>query len=271
MSRVLLTIIAITMLVSCQKESGQRSLANDVSISSTIGLKESWNTTAVALDYVRNRFFNNDRQVIPTDADILLLDNSFTDGDGIEVAVIFNAPSISSQKGLRCRDGFYRSGRVDIKINKPWGEYGSAISISLDSGFSSGNVGGLRNISGSLSLTQTAGLTKAWRVNSLVEKDSINIGMNVNYLADKKHFNCYGTIYGISKVYKSKFKAIAAKDVTFSWKPGCNNRLVEGSLDIRSNDLADDLYVDFNPFNDMSCDEHARWTLDMTEDLFYFY
>ena len=271
MPRVFLIAIALLFVFSCQKDNEQRSYSSDIAMSSSIGLKETWNTTAVAIDFAKNYFLNEPFKVIPSVAKVQLIDSSFADGDGISLSIHFPDVYSGAEKGIRCLDGFFRMGSLNIRVNKPWGQAASVLEVETDSFYASGNNAELRVASGNLSLIRTAGSSLVWRSEMQVGADSCSVSMNVNFITDMKRYSCYGIAEGRSIINGINYKGLTAKDLIFDWNTSCQNKLIEGSLDINAAELNESIYLDFNPYNDENCDEQARWRQGQTEDLFYFY
>lgn len=264
--------IGLIYLFSCDKEKVEIDEVQDLALSATLSLKESWNTASIAIDLSNHLYENKDLKIIPPGANIEWIDSLFTDGDGTEIKVNFG-PLVDGD-GLLCLDGFKRAGILLISYSVPLSMNGSRVEVIADTHYFSGSLTQLRSLQGGFNLnidslnSLNIGLEGKFSI-SAQNTQSIRASIKRN-TAFTEYLISQGDLTG-STFERSDFFSFKLEDILVSFKFNCVNRILEGKLESNGESNSKDLSIDFNPYQDQSCDELAKWNWGHTENIYYYY
>lgn len=213
--------------------------------------------------------------LLPIGASLVFTDSLFTDGNGVAFYVDFgpynpNAPV----NGIKCPDGKFRAGRIEISVSKPFTEMGCIITAQFPTSDSYyiGNGTSMAQVIGSLEAVRIGAekvslevkdaeiITKSGTVKLSASheiKRTIGTG-NVGTLDDE--FEITGTGSGTNHKGDA-FTVLITKTLVKRVANGCANTFIIGEVEIKNVDASSPLILDFDPDNDGACDGKALLTL----------
>lgn len=204
---------------------------------------------------------------------INVIDSTYFDGDGIEFEINFGPTSLPLSENQRGYDGKYRAGKMRIKIRSHYIEKTSKLEIEIDKSekFCVGsNPNKPRNIAMSCSMTRRDAQSHDLEIESLefVGDNSLSL-KGVAQLT--KLTNTNPAIIGNRYQLTGKGDIEASNNDKFAWEimqpliknvvPGCAGEFIKGILEIKDSSKSNTITIDYDPFENESCDRIIRVTL----------
>jgi len=276
--RILVLLIAVSFLFnSCEK------LIDDIADTSISAEDAAAAEGAIgsAFDIIDDiastdaRLQKSGTSLLPIGAALVFTDSLFTDGNGVEFYVDFgpynpNAPV----NGIKCPDGKFRAGRIEISVSKPFTEMGCMILANFPSSDSYyiGNGTSMAQLLGSLEAIRIEAekvslevkdaqiITKSGTIKLSASheiKRTIGTG-NVGTLGDE--FEITGTGSGVNHKGDA-FTILVTKTLVKRVADGCANTFIIGEVEIKNADSSSPMTLNFDPDDDGACDGKALLTL----------
>ncbi|MGB0851410.1 MAG: hypothetical protein ACPGTP_09185 [Bacteroidia bacterium] len=255
----------------------------DETTHSSLGaLSEVLSTFDIVQDYALSSdlLYKKDESLIPSSVLISYVDTTFKDGNGIEL--IFDFGSLgAAPHGVLCKDEKYRAGEFVLKLNKPY-TYSDArlkIEFGKDNPFYSGNGQTMSKLKGSLTLSRSSLNEVILRCSDLVvqQEDIIqSIESNVSVMQEKDFgpgiVNDELTFAGYVNVTEgsvvTRLKTISP--LYKNYKMGCAMHIIKGEMDVQMSSSKSEIHVDFDPYDDMACDNKVELTINGKSVLFEY-
>lgn len=210
--------------------------------------------------------------ILPSGATLTYLDTSWIDGDGKEFLIDFGSLGTVNPKGMLCKDGKYRAGKVRITLSNPFVEVGSILDVQLSENdqYYSGDGEKMTQLSGNFTIIRTGQETLRMEVVNGVAKTSDDreiqwtlVNRTIQRLKDAgpgvwgDHFKIEGEASGIGR-NGDEFTASITEPLIKKMEAGCASAFVKGRLTISINNGAKIIKVNYDPFNDEACDRVAE-------------
>jgi hypothetical protein len=211
-------------------------------------------------------------ELLPHEVDVIFIDNTFDDGDGIELELDFGSPGIKPY-GILCRDGKYRAGTLKLTFSKRYSELGCDIGIIFpsDNPYYSGDGEVLNQFIGEIHVTRNM-LNQLTLVSKdlQVVSDGIESFLTANITATKDLDWSVGIINDIvnfdgtfemqtgSSILSLKTIEPLQKRYTLE----CAKYIVSGKLSALPSQSASKIEIDFDPYQDNACDNVVSITVN---------
>lgn len=242
---------------------------------SLLAVSEVISTFDVVEDFVSSSqmFLKKDESLIPADAEIIILDHEFTDGDGIEAILNFGTIGLEPH-GLLCKDNKYRAGKIRVYLDKPYMETDAKLTVSFDEEepFFSGNGKDMSRIVGSFQLHRISNDELLLHCGELsvetADKEAVTVAANLSILRvenngeglvnDKLSFDGQLKVESLSEQLNFKIMEPLNKDYNLA----CAQYIKVGKINVEPVNSASSIGVDFDPNNDKACDNTVGITVN---------
>lgn len=203
-------------------------------------------------------------EFLPHDVSVVFTDNSFDDGDGVELELDFGTPG-NKPYGILCRDGKYRAGTIRLTLSKRYSEIGADVGITFpkENPYYSGDGEVLNQFVGTIHVVRESEKVLHLTSNNLeVISDGVPSQINADIVANKELDWSIGIINDIVN-YEGNFQFItAANTLTLSsitplqkrYTLECAKYIVSGKLGVEQSESASTMEIDFDPYQDNACD-----------------
>ena len=229
-------------------------------------LSEFLSTFDIIKDVVTSEnIFNPDKlTVLPIGAELVYLDTTFFDGDGMDVLIRFGDLGISPH-GLLCKDNKYRSGGILLSLDQDYLLDNSTlkISLSIDEPFYSGDGKQMTKLTGGLKFQRIetdrikVKCNEFKLVNSeadiLMSADLDIIEVKSNTLDELDDHICVGGDIELQSGSESATFTITSpllKQTDYD----CLRFISNGQIQVDKTSTISDIIVDFDPHQDLGCD-----------------
>jgi len=272
-----LLFIASLLFISCEK------VIDDIAETSVSAEDAVVAETAIASAFdIMDDIASTDGRVqktgttlLPIGAELVFTDSLFTDGNGVAFYVNFGPYNANAPvNGLKCADGKFRSGRIDISVSKPYTEVGCVVNAEFPSANSYyvGNGTFMSQLLGSLLATRSGSetinveiqglqiITREGNISFSSKQDikrTIGTG-NVGTLGDE--FEVTGSGNGINR-RGEPFDVSITKTLVKRVQDGCSNTFIIGEVEVKNQSATNAMVIDFDPDDDGACDRKVLVTL----------
>lgn len=205
-------------------------------------------------------------------ASVKILDSTFFDGDAIEFEINFGPNNLPLSENQRGFDGKYRAGIMHIKIQSHYIENTAKLEIEIDKSdnfWVGANPNQPKNIAISCSTIRQDSKTHSLAIESLdfFGQKKISIEGTVQLLKlTSSNPGVIGNKYQI--LGKGLIKE---SDDEQSWEiiqpliknvvPGCSGEYINGMLELKDSEKSSTTILDYDPFENESCDRIVRVTI----------
>lgn len=219
-----------------------------------------------------NRTGKTDEYILPSGAVVSFIDSSFTDGDGVHFTIDYGPLNNGgSSKGILCKDGRYRAGKVGVLMSKRWSENGCEIVISIPSSneYYAGNGSNMYKITGTKTITRTSATSYSVVVaNATMQRDNGTVSWQsqrtitltkdagIGWLNDE--YEISGSASG-TNVNGDEFTVSTVTPLLKKLSLGCLSTFVSGTLKLE-NSNGKELLLNYDTFGNQACDKTATVT-----------
>lgn len=206
-------------------------------------------------------------------AKITSTDSTYFDGDGIEFEINFGPNTLPLSENQRGYDGKYRAGKIHIKIQTQYQENSSKLELEIDKSdnFSMGsNPNQPRNIAISCSIIRQDSKTHNVTIESLDLFGNKTITLKGSVQLVKLTTSNPGVIGNKYQILGNGVLMESDHD-EHSWEvvqpliknvvPGCSSEYVNGMVLLKDSDKSNTITLDYDPFENESCDRIVRATI----------
>jgi hypothetical protein len=205
-------------------------------------------------------------------ASVKILDSTFFDGDAIEFEINFGPNKLPLSENQRGFDGKYRAGTMHIKIQSHYIENTAKLELKIDKSdnFCVGaNPNQPKNMAISCSTIRQDAKTHSLAIESLDLFGQKKITLEGTVQLLKLNNSNPGVI---GNKYQILGKGILKdSDDDQSWEimqpliknvvPGCSGEYINGMLELKDSDNSNTTILDYDPFENESCDRIVRVTI----------
>ena len=201
------------------------------------------------------------------------LDTTYFDGDGIEFEIDFGPTSLPLSENQRGYDGKYRAGKMHVKIETHYQEKLSKLEIEInksDNYWVGRNPSQPHNIAASLSLSRQDSKKHEISIESFEFLGQKAITLNGTFQLNKLTSVNPGVI-GNNYQLTGSGSLLNSEKETQNWEikqplvkkvvPGCSGEFVSGMIELNNNDKSAMISIDYDPFDNESCDRIVRATV----------
>ncbi|MFN8277890.1 MAG: hypothetical protein U0T84_10415 [Chitinophagales bacterium] len=203
--------------------------------------------------------------ILPNGAIVAFQDSIF-DGNGIAFTIDYGPLGTGFNKGIPCKDGRYRAGKIKISLDQRWNTTPSVMTVTIDPGqYYSGNGTTMYEVSGQKTIRHTAPNSYDVQVSNgrLVKAEgtvSWSTSRTITQIVDVP-----GTAWGDVFTYSGTSTGTNVKGETFTVstiqplkkriEAGCLTTFVSGKLEVSSGSKS--YSVNFDPYSNEACDRKA--------------
>ena len=206
-------------------------------------------------------------------AAVKILDSSFFDGDGIEFEINFGSNKLPLSENQRGYDGKYRAGTMHIKIQSHYIENTSKLELEIDKSdnfWVGANPNQPKNMAISCSTIRQDSKTHSLTIESLdfFGQKKISIEGSVQLL---KLTNFNPGVIGNKYQILGKGVLKDSDHEEQNWEimqpliknvvPGCSGEYIKGMLELKDSEKSITTILDYDPFENESCDRIVRITI----------
>lgn len=198
------------------------------------------------------------------------LDTTYFDGDGIEFEIDFGPTSLPLSENQRGYDGKYRAGKMHVKIETHYQEKLSKLEIEInksDNYWVGRNPSQPHNIAASLSLSRQDSKKHEISIESFEFLGQKAITLNGTFQLTKLTSVNPGVI-GNNYQLTGSGSLLNSEKETQNWEikqplvkkvvPGCSGEFVSGMIELNNKDKSAMISIDYDPFDNESCDRIVR-------------
>jgi hypothetical protein len=227
----------------------------------------------VVTDYVSNdhRTGKTDDYILASGAEVWFNDTTFTDGDGVDLTLDYGRlENGSGSKGVVCKDGRYRAGKIHVSMDKRWTESPTInVSIASSDEYYVGNGTKMYKVTGLKTITRTSATAYSVEVtNATMQRDNGSVSwnssraVNLSYDAGQGWYNDEYEISGSASGTNANgvtFMATTQTPLKKRLSLGCISTFISGKLIVtNSNDKM--LEVNYDSYNNEACDKAVTVT-----------
>ena len=198
------------------------------------------------------------------------LDTTYFDGDGIEFEIDFGPTSLPLSENQRGYDGKYRAGKMHVKIETHYQEKLSKLEIEInksDNYWVGRNPSQPHNIAASLSLSRQDSKKHEISIESFEFLGQKAITLNGTFQLTKVTSVNPGVI-GNNYQLTGSGSLLNSENEKQNWEikqplvkkvvPGCSGEFVSGMIELNNKDKSAMISIDYDPFDNESCDRIVR-------------
>jgi len=213
-----------------------------------------------------------DSLFLPSGAVVVFNDTTFTDGDGIDFYFDYGPLDHgASFKGILCKDGRYRAGKIHVSMDKRWSDFPVTVNITIagsdeyyvGNGTKMYKVTGLKTITRNTATSYTVDVT-----NATLQRDNGTVSWNSNrtvsqtYDAGAGWYNDEYTVSGSASGTNANgvtYTVVTTTPLKKKLSLGCLTTFVSGKLMI-TNSNGKMLEVNYDSYNNEACDKAVTIT-----------
>lgn len=200
-------------------------------------------------------------------------DSTYFDGDGIEFEINFGPNTLPLSENQRGYDGKYRAGKMHIKIQTHYQEKSAKLEVEIDESdnfWVGANPSQPRNLSISCTFNRQDAKTFNLTVESLkfLGQKTINMEGSVQLV---KLINSNPGVIGNKYKLSGQGSLKESDHDQLTWEiiqpliknvvPGCSGEYINGIASLKDSDKSTTTTLDYDPFENESCDKIVRVTI----------
>ena len=203
---------------------------------------------------------------------VKILDSTFFDVDGIEFEINFGSNKLPLSENQRGYDGKYRAGTMHVKIQSHYIENSSKLELEIDKSdnfWVGANPTQPKNMAISCSTIRQDSKTHSLAIESLdfFGQKTISIEGTVQLLKlNNSNPGVIGNKYqilgkGVIKESDDEQKWEIMQPLIKNVVPGCSREYINGMLELKDSEKSTTTTLDYDPFENESCDKIVRVTI----------
>lgn len=263
------TFIALLLTIhSCKKDSSVKEYSAEDNTAIETEYAQIFDVVA---DYLSSDSTTRktDNNILPEGIAVSFIDKTYGDSDGIVCFIDYGSLDHgSSYKGIPCRDGRYRAGKISVAMSKHWTEIGTVaiVTVSSSNEYYVGDGTKMYKVSGWETITRTGDSTFTIEIeNAAMQRENGNMSWSAsqtirllngnNYGWWNTSYNVSGTAQGINKngdAFNTEILRPLKKNLTL----GCLGTYVLGNVRIINTVNSDDNKFAID-YGDETCDNNV--------------
>jgi hypothetical protein len=210
-------------------------------------------------------------KILPSGAMVTFQDSLFFSQDNSPVVFTIDYGDLkaTAPKGLLCKDGRYRAGKIHVSLKEKFGTADNQIVITIANadGYYVGNGTNMYQLTGTKTITRQ-GSQKKWSTvvnNATLQTDKGTIAWSANRTIEQTvdvpgaigdEYTVTGTAQGTNAEGES-FSANITTPLVKRLQIGCLSTFVSGIWTL-TNSKGDVFSVDYDPYNNAACDKTVK-------------
>lgn len=200
-------------------------------------------------------------------------DTTYFDGDGIEFEIDFGPATLPISENQKGYDGKYRAGKMHVKIETHYQEKLSKMEVEIyqnDNFLVGRNPNQLHKLTTAFSMTRQASKKHDINIESFQFFGSKTITLDGVIQLEKIMANNPGVIGNHYQVTGAG-TMLNSENEKQNWEikqplvkkvvPGCSGEFVSGMIELNKNEKSAMISIDYDPFDNESCDRIVRATV----------
>lgn len=265
-------LFGIVLLSSCRKDFAES--VQSAEDNSQVETEYSQIYDAVA-DYSASNSITGktDDYILPSGAVVTFIDSIFTDGDGVDFTIDYGPLDHgASYKGILCKDGRYRAGKIRVGMTNKWSEVPDTLTISIPSSFDYyvGNGTNMYKLTGTKKIIRTTATSYSVSVtNASLQRDNGTITWDAERTITQTYdagIGWYGDEYEITgnatgiNVNGEAFTVVTTTPLRKKLALGCLSTFVAGKLELTNVVSGRTLGIDYDSYGNEACDKTVTVT-----------
>ncbi len=263
------TFIALLLTIhSCKKDSGVKEYSAEDNTAIETEYAQIFDVVA---DYLSSDSTTRktDNNILPEGIAVSFIDKTYADSDGIVCFIDYGSLDHgSSYKGIPCRDGRYRAGKISVAMSKHWTDIGTVaiVTVSSSNEYYVGDGTKMYKVSGWETITRTGDSTFTIEIeNAAMQRENGNMSWSASQTIRLLNGNNYGwwntsyevsgTAQGINK-NGDAFNAEILRPLKKNLILGCLGTYVLGNVRIINTVNSDDNKFAID-YGDETCDNNV--------------
>jgi hypothetical protein len=207
----------------------------------------------------------------PAKAQIVWIDSTFRDGNGIEYIIDFGQLGSAVPKGMLCRDGRYRAGKIHVSLSDRYRNTGAVVRLWINDAdqYYAGDGTNMTQFSKTHTWTRTG--EDIWTV-AVRDAKSVSDKGTVTWKSDRElkriaggttpsflddEYEITGSADGVNREGKG-FTASIESPLKKKIQAGCASTFVKGVIKIQNDQSSQAITLDYDPYEDGACDKFAK-------------
>lgn len=212
-------------------------------------------------------------QILPSGANVWFNDTTFTDGDGIALVLDYGPLNNGSdKKGVPCKDGRYRAGRIHVSADRPWHESPvTNVLIAASDEYYIGNGVKMFKLTGNKTITRTGTTEYTVEItNATLQRDNGTATWASNRTYNLTRDNSPGW-YNDEYQVSGNASGTNANGVTYAvvnqsplkkrLSDDCIGTFISGKL-LLTNSNGKKLELNYDSYGNEACDKDVTVTID---------
>ncbi|MFN8308505.1 MAG: hypothetical protein U0T73_00960 [Chitinophagales bacterium] len=211
-----------------------------------------------------------DDYVLPNGATVTFQDTVF-DSNGVSFTIDYGPLGTGNNKGIPCKDGRYRAGKIKVALDQHWNVFPSQLTITIDPDqYYTGNGTTMNQVSGTKVIRHNSQYDYDITVSNAVMKKQ---GGTVSWSAQRHvtqvvdvpgsiwgdEYLEYGTANG-TNIKGENFSITTVAPLRKKIEAGCLTTFVAGELRLQTDTKV--LMLNYDAYNNQACDKKALVTLN---------
>ena len=226
------------------------------------------------------KFRKSETTIIPSTTEIIFIDTSYLDGNGVSVIVDFGGIGEEEPKGTLCQDGRYRAGKMHIYVSQSIqsAEFKAVVTTTKEDSFFSGNGIDMVQLVGktTISLTGVAGL-RVKVTDAMVISDQNSFSWQSDRVIVQTKDNgdgIWGDVYAVtgsgSGINRDgePFHVSIDQPLIKQMEKGCAGTFVSGVVTVAAAEGTQVVSINYDPFDNGACDHYAEASLNGRKTIF---
>ncbi len=273
----LLTLVLITVLAftSCRKaltesiQSASDNAAIETEYSQIYDVVSDYSSTDA-------RTGKTEDLILPSGAIVVFNDTTFDDGDGIDFYIDYGPLDHgASFKGILCKDGRYRAGKIHVSMNQRWSDFPCIINITIASSdeYYVGNGTNMFKVTGLKTITRNSATSYSVEVtNATLQRENGTVSWNSSrsvsqtYDAGAGWYNDEYTVSGSASGTNANgvtYNVVTTTPLKKKLTLGCLTTFIAGNL-MLTNSNGKMLEINYDSYNNEACDKAVTVTYNGT-------
>ena len=266
-----LVVVNFLFLSSCRKDLAESIISAEDNAAVETEYSQIYDVVA---DYASSdtRTGKTDDYILPSGAVVTFTDSILSDGDGIAFTIDFGLLNHGGgAKGILCKDGRYRAGKVHVGMTNRWSQIPCVVTIAISTAdaYYVGDGTTMYQLSGLKTITRTSATSYSVEVsNARMDRDNGSVTWNSSrtvtqtYDAGIGPWNDVYEVTGSASGTNKNGEPFTAEIITPLKKKitiGCLTTFVAGKINL-TNSSGKVLTIDYDTYGNEACDKTVTVT-----------
>ena len=225
-------------------------------------------------------FVKKNESFLPSEVKFIPIDTSYQDGDGIELILDFGGLG-DEPHGLLCKDEKYRAGTIKLSLDKPYNKIDAVLTVEFPTinPYYSGDGSAMNKLNGTLKLTRISddevkltcsklSVRESETLHDVVSNLSIRSIKDVGLGLVNDELTYSGEI--VISTESSNIVLVTTEPLLKTYTLDCAKHIIKGKFDVELTSSASEIEVDFDPYQDLACDNEVAITANGKRVIFKY-